>query len=253
MKKFSISVNKLNVVKELHAECATRFQQLEDDRNILKKSDSTNLEQLDKMYHQMRQNLTQITANIRRFVPGDAKHIEDFKQEIMAYLADFDDSLQALEDRSYDSLGFWSSKIPTFERRKPLKPLYISNIIRVAQADGEISDEESDLLQIIVKEIGGTPEDLSEALHIVRQSSFGLQPVGSFADQVRNIEDMLRICLVDDFMEENEKELILLFASTIGLNPEILKTIEYWVKQNPMRVVSYIEDASTGSDYNFTI
>jgi uncharacterized tellurite resistance protein B-like protein len=237
MKKLSISHTKLNVIKDLHSQCAKRFKQLEDDRNILKKNDATNVDQLDKMYFQMRENLSQITANIRRFVPGDAKHVEDFKLDILAHLEDFDDSLQSLEDCSFDSLGFWSSDIPSFDRRQPLKALYIANIIRVAQADGEISDEESDLLQVIVKEIGGSKEDLSEALHIVRQSGCALQPVGSFADQVRNIEDMLRVCLIDDFMEEHERELILLFASTIGLGQQTIKTIEYWIQQKPNRVL----------------
>jgi hypothetical protein len=253
MKKFSISVTKLNVIKELHAECAKRFQQLEDDRNVLKTLESTNIDELNKMYNQMRANLTQITANIRRFVPGDAAHVEDFKNDIMALLANFDESLDALEERSFNSIGFWSNKIPTFERRKPLKSIYLANIIRVAQADGEISDEESELLQEIVKEIGGKPEDLSEALHIVRQGEIYLQPVGSFADQCRNIEDMLRVCLVDDFMEEGERELILLFAGTIGLDAETLKTIEYWIKQKPRRVMVHPDAAKNASPDDFEI
>ena len=99
------------------------------------------------------------------------------------------------------------------------KPLhyYLANILIVAYADGNLCPEEDAVLNKILENLGAATCDLDLAFKIVESGDYQGKTVGTFSEQVRNLEDMMRICMADGEIHENENQWISYFAGLIGL------------------------------------
>lgn len=95
---------------------------------------------------------------------------------------------------------------------------FLANIILVANADGKLSTSELGQLESIRIEMKFKKSDYSAAIRLVEQGNYKPTPVGSFADQVKNLELMLRVAYADDALDKTETSLIIEFGKIIGIN-----------------------------------
>jgi hypothetical protein len=70
---------------------------------------------------------------------------------------------------------------------------FLANIVIVARANGKLSVSELGQLEAIRTEFKFKKGDLNAAIRLVEQGSHKITPVGSFADQVTNLELILRV------------------------------------------------------------
>jgi uncharacterized tellurite resistance protein B-like protein len=94
---------------------------------------------------------------------------------------------------------------------------FLANIILVASADGILSASELGQLESIRKEYGIKKGELSKAIRLVESGNHKFTPMGSFADQVKNLELILRVALADTDLDAKEAEMITGFCAVIGI------------------------------------
>ena len=94
---------------------------------------------------------------------------------------------------------------------------FLANVIAIAHADGKLSPGELAQLESLRSEFGFKKGDYIKATKLVEQGGYALTPVGSFADQVKNLECILRVAYADDELEEVESELIGAFCQKVGI------------------------------------
>jgi hypothetical protein len=97
---------------------------------------------------------------------------------------------------------------------------YLANILVVSFADKSLSARETAALEEIRKCIDAKKGVLSVARKVVEGGSYNFVRVGTFADQVRNLEDMLFVALTDNDLDGNETALTTEFCRLIGINEE---------------------------------
>lgn len=114
---------------------------------------------------------------------------------------------------------------------------FLANIILVAHADGRPSASETGQLEAIRREYRLKKSDLSAAENLVKGGNYQLTPIGTFADQVKNLELVLRVALADNALDPTEVDLISHFASVIGVNQDQLAKLH-------LQVLSYLEQAA---------
>jgi len=102
---------------------------------------------------------------------------------------------------------------------------FLANIALVAHADGTLSSNELGQLEAIRKEYGIKKGEYQSSIKLVESGSFMLTPIGSFADQVKNLELIIRVALADSDLDSSENELIKTFCSLIGIHQEQLDKI----------------------------
>jgi hypothetical protein len=102
------------------------------------------------------------------------------------------------------------------------KTSYLANVLRVAFADKTLSVRETAALEEIRKGIDAKKSQLTAAQKAVEAGSYIFIKVGSFADQVRNLEDMLFVSLTDIDLNDCESQLVKEFCSFIGVYQEQL-------------------------------
>ena len=105
---------------------------------------------------------------------------------------------------------------------------YLANILTIAYADGNLSPKEDAVLDTILSSLGANIQDMDLALQIASKEGFQGKIVGTFSEQVRNLEDMMRICMADGEVHENENQWISYFAGLIGLDqPQMDKLYQH--------------------------
>lgn len=102
---------------------------------------------------------------------------------------------------------------------------FMANIALVAYADGTLSAAELGQLEAIRKEMKFKKSDYNSAVRLVQDGEYKLTPIGSFADQVKNLEFMLRVAYADDDLDKTEVALILTFCKTIGIHQDQLNRL----------------------------
>lgn len=102
------------------------------------------------------------------------------------------------------------------------KIAYLANVFVVAYADKIISPRESAALDEIRKNIDAKKSHITSAQKTVEAGTYRFTIVGSFADQVRNLEDILFVALTDSDLDESKEKLINEFSQLIGLHKEQL-------------------------------
>lgn len=99
---------------------------------------------------------------------------------------------------------------------------FMANIALVAHADGTLSASELGQLEAIRQEMKFKKSDYNAAVRLVQNEDYKLTPIGSFADQVKNLEFILRVAYADDDLDKAEVALILSFCKTIGIHKDQL-------------------------------
>ncbi|MCK9294558.1 MAG: TerB family tellurite resistance protein [Desulfobulbaceae bacterium] len=94
---------------------------------------------------------------------------------------------------------------------------FMANIIQVAYADGKLSGTEQAAIENARKELGIKKGDVTAAQKMVDTGSYVMKPVGSFSDQVRNLEYALRVAYADGDLGSMESEMIMAYGVAIGL------------------------------------
>lgn len=99
---------------------------------------------------------------------------------------------------------------------------YLANVLRVALADKVLSAREAAALEEVRKGIDAKKGLLTAAQKAVESGAYAFIGAGSFADQVRNLEDMLFVALMDEDFDQNESQLVNDFCHLIGIHQEQL-------------------------------
>ncbi|MCB1225717.1 MAG: TerB family tellurite resistance protein [Verrucomicrobiales bacterium] len=128
---------------------------------------------------------------------------------------------------------------------------FLANVIFIAHADGQLSSGETAQLELIRAEMGFKKGDFNKAMRVVEQGGYQLQPAGSFADQIKNLECMLRVAYVDDDLSEEENKLVSEFCHSVGvyqdqltrLASEVLESLSSDGKRCPSCSQSVANDA----------
>ncbi len=94
---------------------------------------------------------------------------------------------------------------------------FLANVIAVAYANGQLSPGELAQLEAVRSEFNIKKADFTKATKLVEQGGYVLTPVGSFADQVKNLECILRVAYADDELEQVESDLIGTFCHQVGI------------------------------------
>src|SRR5688500_15725976 len=104
---------------------------------------------------------------------------------------------------------------------------FLANLFLVANANGKSSEAEREELEAIRNEFKFTKRDFKKAIGLVEQGKHTMTAVGSFADQVTNLELMLRMAYADDHLDlaEAKSSLITDFRNTIGIYEDQLQTM----------------------------
>lgn len=97
---------------------------------------------------------------------------------------------------------------------------YLANLLSIAYADGELSPNEDAELNKLLSRLGASARDLDTAFNIVSAGNYQGQLVGTYSEQVANIEDMMRVCMADGEIKEEEQQWITYFSGLVGLNQE---------------------------------
>jgi len=98
------------------------------------------------------------------------------------------------------------------------KVLYLANVMHVAFADKSLSARETAALEEVRKGIDAKKGILATAQKAVESGSYTFVKPGSFADQVKNLEDMLFVALTDQDLNETESRLVNEFSRLIGVS-----------------------------------
>ncbi len=107
-----------------------------------------------------------------------------------------------------------------------LEPIpFLANIVLVAHVNGKLSASELGLLDSIRSEIKFKKSDLKAAIRVVEQGNHKVTPVGSFADNVKNLELILRVAYADDDLDESEASLVSDFCKAVGIYPDQLERL----------------------------
>ncbi|NMA42905.1 MAG: zinc ribbon domain-containing protein [Oligosphaeraceae bacterium] len=102
---------------------------------------------------------------------------------------------------------------------------FLANIALVARADGILSAAELGQLEAIRKEYGFKKSDFSAAVRLAESGNHALTLVGTFADQVKNLELILRVAYANSDLDAAEEQLIVDYCHRIGIHQEQLDRI----------------------------
>jgi len=99
---------------------------------------------------------------------------------------------------------------------------FMANIAKVAHSDGTLSAIELGQMEAIRKELKFKKSDFNAAVRLVQNGDYSITLVGSFADQVKNLEAILRVAYADDDLNDFELKFINEFRVAIGIHQEQL-------------------------------
>lgn len=116
---------------------------------------------------------------------------------------------------------------------------FLANVAQIAYADGKLTSSELGQLETIRLDFKLKKSDYNKAISLVEEGNYFINPIGSFAEKVLNLEAILRIAYSDDELSPEESKLISKFCGQIGLSQEQLNTIAHEVirslkPQNPI-------------------
>lgn len=107
------------------------------------------------------------------------------------------------------------------------KVFYLANVLKVVFLDGKISSNEQEVIEEIRKSIDAKKNIISQAQKVAESGTYSFIKIGSFSDQVKNLEDMLLVATSDNDISSEETNYIYEFCHLIGLYKDQLdKMIE---------------------------
>lgn len=95
---------------------------------------------------------------------------------------------------------------------------YLANVLSIAFADKSLSPRETAALEEVRKNIDAKKGAFASAQKAVESGSYVPVKAGTFADQVKNLDDMLFVATMDQDLNEGELKLANEFARLIGLS-----------------------------------
>jgi hypothetical protein len=111
-----------------------------------------------------------------------------------------------------------------FDSRDKKKRLsHIRNLVMIAAADGVIDEDEIELIGNIGAKIGLTHSEIRRI--IGRPESISFTPPTSFAERVEQMYDMILLMMIDGEIHDNELDLCILFAKSLGFKITIVDAI----------------------------
>lgn len=99
--------------------------------------------------------------------------------------------------------------------REPIP--FLANVIAVAHVNGKLSPGELTQLEAVRVEFNFKKGDFNKASKLVEQGDYVLSPIGSFADQVKNLECILRVAYADNELDLEQSEMIAAFCQQVGI------------------------------------
>jgi hypothetical protein len=102
---------------------------------------------------------------------------------------------------------------------------YLANLWLIVRANKALSDPEKELIDQVQKRIQGKRSHNAAAQKAVESGGYSLNKVGSFADQVQNLEDMVAVAVVDADLAQAEADVIAFFCRLISIQQEQLDLI----------------------------
>jgi len=102
---------------------------------------------------------------------------------------------------------------------------YLANVALISAVDGVLHPSEATAIEAVRQEMGIGENEMQAALQAVSRGDHVLKPVGRYSDKVRNLEDMMRVSLVDGELAPSEKPEIVAFAKKINLTQDQLTEI----------------------------
>lgn len=111
------------------------------------------------------------------------------------------------------------------------KVRYLMNVIGLARSDNALSPKESDAIDLIQTTIGARKTELNKAYKMVEGENFSPEVIGAWSDQIKNLEHIIYVALIDGSIHANEKSYILSFAKQVRLSQDQLNLIISDVKR----------------------
>ncbi|MBR3087322.1 MAG: hypothetical protein IKH04_13075 [Kiritimatiellae bacterium] len=105
------------------------------------------------------------------------------------------------------------------------KTQFIANILSVVQSDGSIHPAEAAQCEEIRRHFGFSKTEWGNAEKLLRKPGFEVRPTGTFADNVVNLEMMLRVACADGDTSAAEADSITGFCAAVGVTQEQLDTL----------------------------
>ncbi len=99
---------------------------------------------------------------------------------------------------------------------------YLANVIGLARTDGNVTPLETEALELVRKAIGARKTELNAAYRKAEADGFVPQVVGSWSDQIKNLESIIYVALVDGTLEGDEKQYVLSFARQVKITQDQL-------------------------------
>lgn len=100
---------------------------------------------------------------------------------------------------------------------------FFANVALMARVDGKLSPSEVQQLEELRAELNIKKGDFNKAVSLVEKGAHAVTPVGTFSDQVKNLELMLRVAYSDDDLDETESRIISDFCKMIGVYQDQLE------------------------------
>ena len=204
----------LETLKQLHAKladcanqlCAMQYREDQEGRDLIMK------------VAPLKERLNQAEAHLKDVPKGRIIPLDWKLNEAKGLLAKVEEGIAQLSDHGADD-------------GCSQKSYYLANVLLVVGADDEVDFAECELVQDIAKSIGASDEDLNLANNLIAEGHYYLHKVGSFSDQLRNLEDMIRACFADGKVHPDEKELIESFAGSLGVDQDRMDLVEEWLDE----------------------
>lgn len=133
------------------------------------------------------------------------------------------------------------------------KVRYLMNVIGLARADNSLSPRESDAIELVQSAIGARKTELNKAYKLVESQEFFPEVVGSWSDQVKNLEHIIYVALIDGSIDPNEKSYILNFAKQVRISQEQLNIIISDVKKSISANTQEVKCPSCGAGIAATV
>jgi uncharacterized tellurite resistance protein B-like protein len=121
---------------------------------------------------------------------------------------------------------------------------YLANVQLVALVDRSLSARETAALEEVRKNIEAKKGVFTAAQKAAESGTYTFVKAGSFADQVKNLEDMLFVALTDKDLSESETHLVSEFGRIIGISQDQLDQL---VAETSQRCDSAIYDITCPS------
>lgn len=111
------------------------------------------------------------------------------------------------------------------------KKEFIKGLIRLAKADGEISQEEQQYFLSAAVSIGLQEAQITEISESLSASTTIQLHFDTEMEKLLLFREGIQLCAVDESYDENEKTEVRLMATELGISEDAILRIEAWVQE----------------------